>query len=575
MGAGQAKEISGGYRIVRICEDGPVSMCDLEIFFDYIVQIDDVQLIDASRSTYDNFIEKVKQNEGKEVMLKVYNCRYNQVKDIKVTPRKWQGKGLLGININYESMNAMNEGIRILEICKDSPAFKSRLVEYDDYIIGHDNNILRNQGELVKQIHMHYLSYHNENKTQPFNMYLYVYNKNTETIRKVRVEYNSSWEGKGVLGCNIGTGYIHRIPNCKWVKTGVAKEANGVQQPSAGTDTNWDTNIEKDSSPCRGGDNEKSSSPCRGGDNEKSSSPCISGDNEKSSSPCISGDNEKSSSPCISGDNYMTKLPCEESYKTYLGDGGIKREEHKSDEFYFRGDTHNTFEMESADEEDMCAHGHVPKLGYSSVNNYEQSETIEMDSGARYKNETGYTAELGKNETGYTAELGKNETGYTAELGKNETGYTAELGKNETDDTAKVDNSLTGETDDVSEKGGLVDSYSEYVRNMKIYSKEMIEIYESMNKNSELLNSIKMKTLENYSLESNNTPNEWRPSYGDGNDFSLFKRKGEINTEKILDEGSSPYTYEDNQLGVVSPTNTDMVTVDTNCESEMRTVPQI
>ncbi|SBS81364.1 golgi re-assembly stacking protein 1, putative [Plasmodium ovale] len=529
MGAGQAKEISGGYRIVRICEDGPVSMCDLEIFFDYIVQIDDLQLIDASRSTYDNFIEKVRQNEGKEVMLKVYNCRYNQVKDIKVTPRKWHGKGLLGININYESMNAMNEGIRILEICKDSPAFKSSLVEYDDYIIGHDNNILRNQGELVKHIHMHCLSYYNENKTQPFNMYLYVYNKNTETIRKVPVEYNASWAGKGVLGCNIGTGYIHRIPNCKWVKTDVAKETNGVEQPSAGTGTNWDTYIEKDSSPHGGGDKEKSSSPSR------------------------------------DGNNYMTKLQCDDFYKTYLGDGGIKREENKSDEFYFKGDMHNTFEMESADEEDMCAHdGHVSMLGYSSVNNYEQSETIEMDSGAGYKNETDEMTTIEKNEMGHTTKFDKKETSDTAKLDKKETG-----------DMAKVDNSLTGETDDVSEKGGLVHSYSEYVRNMKIYSKEMIEIYESMNKNSELLNSIKMKTLENYSLESNNTPNEWKPSYRDGNYFSPSFEKGDINTEKILDEGSSPYTYEDNQLGVVSPTNTDMLTVDTNCASEMRTVPQI
>lgn len=41
---------------------------------------------------------------------------------------------------------------------------------------------------------------------------LYVYNSNTDSCRDVTLIPNLSWGGSGMLGCEIGFGYLHRIP---------------------------------------------------------------------------------------------------------------------------------------------------------------------------------------------------------------------------------------------------------------------------------------------------------------------------------------------------------------------------
>ena len=41
---------------------------------------------------------------------------------------------------------------------------------------------------------------------------LYVYNIEVDSVREVTLTPNSSWGGEGCLGCNIGYGYLHRIP---------------------------------------------------------------------------------------------------------------------------------------------------------------------------------------------------------------------------------------------------------------------------------------------------------------------------------------------------------------------------
>lgn len=41
---------------------------------------------------------------------------------------------------------------------------------------------------------------------------LYVYNSTTDKCREVTLIPNLSWGGDGMLGCEIGFGYLHRIP---------------------------------------------------------------------------------------------------------------------------------------------------------------------------------------------------------------------------------------------------------------------------------------------------------------------------------------------------------------------------
>jgi len=43
-------------------------------------------------------------------------------------------------------------------------------------------------------------------------VHLYVFNTNTQTIRLVTLTPNPRWGGEGSIGCDIGYGYLHRIP---------------------------------------------------------------------------------------------------------------------------------------------------------------------------------------------------------------------------------------------------------------------------------------------------------------------------------------------------------------------------
>ncbi|EUD64941.1 hypothetical protein C922_04673 [Plasmodium inui San Antonio 1] len=207
MGAGHAKEGSGGYRIVRICPEGPVSECDMEIFFDYIVQIEDVQLQDASRKTYESFMQKVREGENKEVRLIVYSCRHDKLKEVHVRPRRWSGKGLLGMNISYEKANAMEEGIQIVSIEDGHSDVRSKVTEKEDIIIGHEENILRNCDELRNFVEANLFSYHRERKKRsPLELPFYVYNRKSGDVRKVKMQVDLAWGNHGLIGCHLRSG---------------------------------------------------------------------------------------------------------------------------------------------------------------------------------------------------------------------------------------------------------------------------------------------------------------------------------------------------------------------------------
>merc|ERR1719188_1386856 len=43
-------------------------------------------------------------------------------------------------------------------------------------------------------------------------MQVYVYNSDSESVREVILVPNNDWGGDGCIGCDIGTGLLHRIP---------------------------------------------------------------------------------------------------------------------------------------------------------------------------------------------------------------------------------------------------------------------------------------------------------------------------------------------------------------------------
>lgn len=87
-----------------------------------------------------------------------------------------------------------------------SPAENAGLRPFTDYIIGADS-ILHESEDLFTLIETH----------EDRSLKLYVYNTETDSCREVNIIPNSRWggadkPGAGMLGCEIGFGYLHRIP---------------------------------------------------------------------------------------------------------------------------------------------------------------------------------------------------------------------------------------------------------------------------------------------------------------------------------------------------------------------------
>lgn len=205
MGAGESTA-NGGFRIFKVNPNSPAARAGLEVFFDYIVEIDGLEVIRSSAERHRGFFEKVQQSLNREIGLVVYNVRTKLYRDVKVTPMKWGGSGLLGATVRYDQFDsAAGQGLRVLEVFPNSPSAMARLIPFYDYILGTQDVAFKELDELVEVVGSHL--------DRPLS--LHVYNSESESTRIVHIVPSYRWGGQGCLGCDIGTGFIHRIPRTK------------------------------------------------------------------------------------------------------------------------------------------------------------------------------------------------------------------------------------------------------------------------------------------------------------------------------------------------------------------------
>ncbi|KER29608.1 hypothetical protein T265_03809 [Opisthorchis viverrini] len=137
--------------VVKVQEGSPGHKAGLEAFFDFIISIENTRLEEDN----DTVKEILQNHKDKPVRCVVYSSKTQTCREVYLTPNTaWGGQGLLG---------------------------------RDDFF----NLIESAEGQQVR---------------------LYVYNTKSDSCREVRLCPNSSWGGKGLLGCDIGYGYLHRIP---------------------------------------------------------------------------------------------------------------------------------------------------------------------------------------------------------------------------------------------------------------------------------------------------------------------------------------------------------------------------
>ena len=174
--------------------------------------------------------------------------------DIQNTPGKWHLHAdlfaELGLTVSSQHLNTATQVWKILNTHPHSPAFQALLVPYSDYIIGCDSafpsdtsgkGLLAGGGEhLLATVVSSYYTRHNATlQDDQIPIIFYVYNHDFDVVRPVTVYLSRGWapaQNKGILGCDVGYGLLHRLPA---VPGKVALRENEISQnldASAGPD---------------------------------------------------------------------------------------------------------------------------------------------------------------------------------------------------------------------------------------------------------------------------------------------------------------------------------------------------
>lgn len=203
MGGSQSVEIPGGgtegYHVLRVQENSPGQRAGLEAFFDFIVAVGNQRL----NTDNDVLKEILKQHVERPLELTVFNSKAQTIRQTQIVPSQcWGGQGLLGISIRFCSFEGASQNVwHVLDVNPNSPAAIAGLRANTDYILGAES-VLNDADDLFSLVQA------NEGKP----MKLFVYNVETDAVREITLTPNTGWGGEGSLGCDIGYGYLHRIP---------------------------------------------------------------------------------------------------------------------------------------------------------------------------------------------------------------------------------------------------------------------------------------------------------------------------------------------------------------------------
>jgi hypothetical protein len=136
----------------------------------------------------------------------VWNIKSQEKRLVELVPNDdWPGAGLLGVTIRLDNYGGADERlIRVLEVQQNSPASIAGLVPMQDYLLGTTAVSFESTKVLAKVLQ--------QNCDQVVE--IYVYNSESDIVRVVALMPTTSWgAGNGLLGAEVGVGYLHRLPN--------------------------------------------------------------------------------------------------------------------------------------------------------------------------------------------------------------------------------------------------------------------------------------------------------------------------------------------------------------------------
>lgn len=259
-----------GLRVLKVEPQSLAFEKGLESWFDYIVRINNHELpfLYPALSTYNYSInedgtlnyggEATQEQVGmidydllgkelakltnKDLVLDVWSSKGGTLRQVIIPlnasekPSEFKREGdefgrlfefdRLGFVVLSQHLSTSTHVWRILNTHQGSPAFQAQLVPYSDYIIGCDSafpddpeskGLLYKGGEsLLSRVVLAYYNHHfaiSGNEFIPIT--LFVYNHDYDVLRPVTLNLSRSWgtgNNRGVLGCDVGYGLLHRIP---------------------------------------------------------------------------------------------------------------------------------------------------------------------------------------------------------------------------------------------------------------------------------------------------------------------------------------------------------------------------
>lgn len=150
------------------------------------------------------------------IHIVVWNIKCHEKRLVTITPsNSWGGAGLLGVTIRLDDYGGADERlIRVLKVEANSPAAICGLVENHDYLLGTTADSFDSISTLSSVLRRHVDRV----------VEIYVYNTDSDVVRVVALMPTWSWGGNGLLGAELGTGYLHRLPSSSRDTTGSSVE---------------------------------------------------------------------------------------------------------------------------------------------------------------------------------------------------------------------------------------------------------------------------------------------------------------------------------------------------------------
>lgn len=245
---------SHGFRILHVEPNSIAQKAGLEALYDFIIAVDG-ETVDHETQEHNPYarqsldqpvqapVDRLTQRlTGENVTLTVFSSKGHTVRNVQVDAsstkpeftepdaiqldsvhggdfvrgNEYDKEALkeastppgLGLSLQYTPLDVGDYVWHVLDVAPNSPAERAGLIAHSDYIVGGSGGLLASGGEdlLSRVVAVHY------SRQEDCPIQLFVYNSDYNITRPVLIMPMRGWGGAGLLGCGVGYGLLHRLP---------------------------------------------------------------------------------------------------------------------------------------------------------------------------------------------------------------------------------------------------------------------------------------------------------------------------------------------------------------------------